>query len=295
MYAIVGITGNTGRVVAEKLLSEGQSVRGIFRSTDKAERWRLRGAETAIGTLSDTSAITKAFRGTDGVYIMTPTYHDADDMFAENLRDLANLKEAITVAEVPKVVLLSSIGAHLQEGTGPILKLRAMEQLFFDLPVSCASIRAAWFMENFAGVIENVRKSGVLPSFLDRTIPMVATRDIGKLAAGLLQGSWKGIRIIELEGPRRYSPNDVAAAFEAVLGRKVVAQAVDRNEWASIYQDWGLSPKSAKAMTEMIDGFNRGWIVFEGGKAEHSLGETSLEEVLSALEKTKSQAHSSSS
>jgi len=298
MYAIVGITGNTGRVTAEELLSEGQSIRGIFRNTAKTEPWRSRGIETAIGTLSDTTALTRAFQGTEGVYVMTPTYHDAEDMFTENLRDLASLKDAITAAEVPKIVLLSSIGAHLKEGTGPILKLRAMEQLFFDLPISCASIRAAWFMENFAGLIESTRNSGFLPSFLsplDRAIPMVATRDIGKLAARLLQEKWKGVRIVELEGPRRYSPNDVAGAFEAVLGRKVVAQPVDRNEWPSIYQGWGFTPKSANATAEMVDGFNRGWIVFEEGEAEHSSGETSLEEVLGSLEKAKSQAHSSSS
>ncbi len=155
MYAIVGITGNTGHVAAEQLLSEGQSVRGIFRSASKAELWEARGVEAAIGELSDTEAMTKAFRGTDGVYLMTPTYHNAEDMFAENLRDLTSLKQAITAAGVPRTVLLSSIGAQREEGTGAILKLHAMERMFFDLPASCTSIRAAWFMENFTGLIES--------------------------------------------------------------------------------------------------------------------------------------------
>ncbi len=109
---------------------------------------------------------------------------------------------------------------------------------------------------------------------------MVATRDVGLLAAELLQDKGKGVRVVELEGPKQYSPNDVARAFEAVLGRKVVAQVVNRSEWPSIYKQWGLAPKSVGAMTEMIDGFNRGWVVFEDGKAERSFGKTSMENVL---------------
>lgn len=143
----------------------------------------------------------RTFEGSEGVYIMLPTYFEAQDMFAENTRDLASLKHAVMAAGVPKVVFLSSIGAERETGTGAILKLHEMEEAFSSLPISTAAIRAGWFMENFHGLIPSAQETGVLWSFLDPLdlrVPMIATRDIGTLAAELLQQTWPGHRAIEL-------------------------------------------------------------------------------------------------
>lgn len=283
MYAIIGITGNTGKIVASALLTQGKKVRGLFRDLQKAREWEEKGVEPIVGELSDLQPLKRLFDGSEGAYIMTPTYFTAEDMFAENTRDVAVLRQAALEVALPKAVLLSSIGAQHSSGTGAILKLHEMEQAFSDLPISCASIRAAWFMENFTGLVNSVKESGVLPSFLnplDRAIPMIATEDIGTLAATLLVEKWNGQRHIELEHSKRYSPKDVAAAFASVLGRDVVAQVLGRSQWASAYQSWGLTIRSSEAMSEMLDGFNRQWIQFEGNPAEHTYGNTSLEEVL---------------
>jgi NAD(P)H dehydrogenase (quinone) len=258
MYTIIGITGKTGGTAAKALLANGQKVRGVVRNVAKAVEWRERGAEIVSAELSDRDQMARAFEGSEGVYIMLPTYFEAEDMFAENTRDLASLKHAVVAAGVRKVVFLSSIGAERQTGTGAIFKLHELEETFSSLPISTAAIRAGWFMENFHGLIPSARETGLLGSFLnplDLRVPMIATKDIGTLAADLLQQTWSGHRVIELAAEPALSPIDVASAFSKVFGREVTATIVPRDQWLSTYQSWGLTPRSAEAMAEMIEGF----------------------------------------
>jgi NAD(P)H dehydrogenase (quinone) len=284
-YAIVGITGRVGRAAAEQLLAAGAGVRAVVRSEANGTTWRERGADVAIATLDDAAGLQAAFDGVDGVFIMTPTWFEAQDMFAENAKALTALGRALRANSSTKVALLSSIGAHRQHGTGAIMKLHDTEVALADLP-SVTSIRAGWFMENFAGLVSSVRDTGVLPSLLaplDREVPMIATVDIGRTVADVLQKEWSGQRVIELEGPRRYTPNDVAATFSAVLDRDVEAKVLPSTEWYSTYLSWGLTPRSAAAMAEMLNGFNTGWIAYEKGEAETRHCATPLDAVLAEL------------
>lgn len=286
MYAITGITGQVGGAAARTLLSNGESVRGVVRNRSKAAPWEAQGAEIAAADLLDAAALESAFAGTDGVFIMTPPFQASEDMFAENRATLSALIRAVRAGKPPKVVLLSSVGAHLPRGTGAILKVHDVEQEFFQLPIPVASIRAAWFMENFAGLVPLVRDTGTMPSALDpldRAIPMVATSDVGRVAAETLLQSWTGRRIIELEGPRQYAPNDVAAAFGSVLGRAVKPVVLPRTQWIPTYMSLGFSPGSAAAVAEMLDGVNSGWIDFERKGAEHVIGRIPIEDVLRAV------------
>ena len=119
-------------------------------------------------------------------------------------------------------------------------------------------------MENASWDVE-AAKAGVVPSFLqplDHPIPMVATADIGSTAANLLRESWTGLRIVELEGPRRYSANDVAVGFAEAVGHPVRMEPVPRETWEALFRSQGM--KHPLARIRMIDGFNEGWIDFEG-------------------------------
>ncbi len=143
-------------------------------------------------------------------------------MFAENAKALAALGQALEGLPETKIVLLSSIGAH--RGAR---RRRHHEAPRYGgglrQPPAVTSVRAGWFMENFAGMLPHIRETGVLPSMLaplDRAVPMVATVDVGRAGGRLLRQDWSGQRVIELEGPRRYAPHDVAAAFAAALGRR---------------------------------------------------------------------------
>ncbi len=283
MYTVIGITGKTGGMAATALLRHGQKVRGIVRNATKGVEWRERGAEIVAAELSDKEQMARALEGSEGVYIMLPTYFEAQDMFSENTRDLASLKHAVMASGVRKVVFLSSIGAERGTGTGAILKLHEMEETFSSLPISAVAIRAGWFMENFHGLIPSARETGVHWSFLDPLnlrVPMIATKDIGTLAAELLQQTWSGHRVIELAAEPALSPTVVASTFSKVFGREIKASIIPRDQWISTYQSWGLTPRSSEAMAEMIEGFNRHWIAFGSTGAEHVVATTTMEQVL---------------
>ena len=284
-FALTGVTGNVGRRAASLLLADGHAVRAIVRSETSADQWKSRGAEIAFAQLDDAKALTAAFAAVDGVYVMTPTWFDAEDMFGENERAVSALGGALRAAKPAKVILLSSIGAQHTHGTGAILKLNHMERAFADIP-GVTALRAAWFMENFAGLLGKVASTGRLPSMLaplDQEVPMVATKDIGAVVAELLQRLEDTPHVVELEGPRRYAPVEVAAAFSAVLGRPVEAEILPESAWAGTYRSWGLTPKSAAAMAEMLTGFNDRHIVFERNEDETVHGETTLEAVLATF------------
>lgn len=284
-YAIMGVTGQVGASVAKHVRASGAHVRAIVRTAAAARAWEAQGATTALATLEDTAALTEAFTDADGVFVMTPTWFDADDMFAENRAAIDTLGSALRAARPAKIVLLSSVGAQLDGGTGAIGKLYLMEQAFADLP-AMTSIRAAWFMENYAGLIASARATGALPSMLaplDRAIPMVATDDIGAVSAQRLLSTWTGQHVVELEGPRRYSPNDVAAAFASVLQRPVSAHTLPQSGWPEVFRTWGMSPGSSVQMAAMVDGFNNGHLRFSENAGMSQCGPTTIEHVLTAL------------
>jgi NAD(P)H dehydrogenase (quinone) len=113
-------------------------------------------------------------------------------------------------------------------------------------------------------------------------VPMVATADLGRVAAELLQETWTGRRIIELEGPARVTPNQIAATFAEIFGHPVRAQAVPRQTWEQLFKSQGM--KHPEPRIQMLDGFNQGWIEFEQNETMRRKGQVGLKEVLTGLE-----------
>ncbi len=284
MYVVTGSTGQVGGAVMRALLAEGKPVRALLRDEAKAAAIGALGAEPFLASVEDASRLEIAFEGAEAVFIMTPPLLQAPDPRGEHAMALATIQHALQAAHVKKVVFLSSVGAQHAEGTGAILKLYDMEQALFGLPFDAASIRACYFMENLVPLLPHVKESGQLPVViepLDSEIPMVATRDIGALAARLLTEEWNGQRTIEFEGPKAYSMNEAAAVFTKVLGRPVEAMLVPREARKAMYEQFGIAPGASETMVEMADGFNSGLVAFAGGDGvEHMQGTTTLEEVL---------------
>ncbi len=110
---------------------------------------------------------------------------------------------------------------------------------------------------------------------------MVATADVGRRAAELLQQTWSGVRIVELEGPRRVSPNDLASAFAGVLDRPLRTEVVDRQIWEALFRSQGM--KYPLPRMRMLDGFNEGWTDFEAFSDGITHGDVELETVLSEI------------
>jgi NAD(P)H dehydrogenase (quinone) len=208
MYAITGITGQVGGAVAEALLAQGHAVRAVLRNPAKAQAWKARGCEIALADIDDVAALSQAFWNVDGVFVLLPPVFDPSPGFAEGKAAIAALHGALAAAQPPRIVGLSTIGA---QATQPNLLnvLGMMEASFSELPLPVTFLRAAWFMENALWDVPAARDEGVLRSFLqplDKAFPMVATRDVGRLAAALLQETWAGKRVVEIEGPQRVTP-----------------------------------------------------------------------------------------
>jgi uncharacterized protein YbjT (DUF2867 family) len=282
MYAVTGITGKVGGAVARTLLGAGLPVRAVVRDADKGKAWAEKGCEVAIASITDVDGLTKAMSGVDGVFLMTPPDFDPEPGFPLVREAIAAVRAAVAGARPGKLAFLSTVGAHVEEFS-LLNNSKMTEEGLRTLPIPVAFVRAAWFMENAAWDVE-AAKAGVVPSFLqplDHPIPMVAVEDIGRTAAEVLRENWTGTRIVELEGPRRYSANDIAAGFGAALGHPVRMEPVPRNTWEDLFRAQGM--KHPLPRIRMIDGFNEGWIDFEGGNAEHRRGRIPLEAALKDL------------
>jgi NAD(P)H dehydrogenase (quinone) len=283
MYSITGITGQVGSAVARALLGSGQTIRAVARDPAKVSAWTRRGCEIAVADMADSAALARAFEGTDGVFVLLPPVFDPSPGFTEARAYVDAVKAAIIAASPARVVCLSTIGAQAVQ-PNLLNQLGIMEQQLADLDRPVAFVRPAWFMENAACDVAPARENGVIPSFLqplDKAFPMVATADIGSLAARALQETWQGRRVIELEGPCRVTPNDIATAFSAVLQRPVHMQVVARDAWEALFRAQGM--KNPLPRMQMLDGFNEGWIEFEGGAGAARKGTTTLQSVLREL------------
>ena len=283
MFAITGITGQVGGQLAAELLGANRPVRAVLRDKAKAAAWAERGCEIAIATMDDAAALTAAFAGAQAVFVLLPPTFDPTPGFAEARRTIAAIATALRAARVTRVVCLSTIGADATQ-ENLLTQLRLMEQALADLPAAVTFLRAAWFIENVAWDIEGARATGVMPSFLqplDRAVAMVATADVARAAAGLLQDDAEGHRVVELEGPARVAPVDLAVALGRALGRDVIAQAVLRPDWEPLFRAQGMANPTPRM--RMLDGFNEGWIDFDPRSGSLRRGGTGVQAVVEGL------------
>jgi NAD(P)H dehydrogenase (quinone) len=215
--------------------------------------------------------------------VLVPPNFDPFPEFPEAQAIGENLRAALAQANPARVVYLSTIGAQSNE-SNLLTQHTIIEQAIAGLPMPIALLRPAWYMENSSWDVAPASGQGVIPSFLqplDRPVPMVATADIGRVAAGLLQDAWTGRRVAELEGPRRVTPNEIAATFGRLLGRPVRMKVVPRESWEALFKSQGM--KNPIPRIRMLDGFNEGWIEFEHGEAGSQKGSVALETVLQTL------------
>ena len=265
MFVVVGATGNTGSAVVETLLSRKQSVRIVVRSADKGEAWKAKGAEIAVASLDDVSALAKAFEGTKGVYLLVPPNYGASAWLVDQRARMDCTADAVRKSGIGHVVFLSSIGGHIAEGTGPIRAARYGEQVLGGAVKNLTILRPCYFMDNWAPVLGAAKGQGVLPTFIapQAMVPMISTRDIGRVGAEQLIAGGKGKQIVELAGPEEYSPDQVAATLGQILGKPVTAQHAPLNAVVPTFKSFGFSDEAAKLFEEMYTSFSTGAIGYE--------------------------------
>jgi len=266
MFVISGVSGNTGSVVAQTLIDQGQPVRVLVRSEEKATPWREKGAEVAIAEIMDAKAMTKALEGASGAYFLLPPDLANETFIDDSIKRAEALVEAAKSARLRHAVILSSVGAQHEERVGPISTIAHLEKLFVKASIPLTAVRPAYFLENIQDVMPIVIHEGIYPSMilpLNYKIEMVATQDIGlTIADALVNPTSVPHRIIELKGTRPYSAEDIAAELSNVLNRNITPVAVPQDGWVAQLKQSGLSQQSAESIAEMHEYINSGRIGF---------------------------------
>src|SRR5271169_2873689 len=220
MYVILAATGNTGSIIADFLLPKGQKVRVVGRDVGRLQRFVRKGAEAFAADMSDAAALTKAFAGAHAAYLMLPPITSREDQ--ERQSDA--IAKAVKASALRNAVYLSSYGAHVPEGTGPVTGLHSSEQKLNAISnLNVLHLRAAYFMENNLAAIDMIHGMGLFGHALlpDLKLPMIATRDVGDYAAQrVLDLDFSGKQTRELLGERDLTMTEATAVIARGIGKR---------------------------------------------------------------------------
>jgi uncharacterized protein YbjT (DUF2867 family) len=262
MYAILGASGNTGSIIANSLLSAGKKVRVVGRDAGRLQRFVDKGADAFTADMTDTTALTKAFSGARAGYLMLPPAKSRE----EQERDSDGIAKAVKESGLRYAVHLSSYGAQVAEGAGPVSGLHSSEQKLNAIEgLNVLHLRAAYFMENNLAAIGMIHQMGLFGNALlpDLKIPMAATRDVGDYAAQrLLHLDFSGKQTRELLGERDLSMTEATAVIARGIGKPDLRY--QQFPYAQVQQaltQLGVPPKGAAMYIEMYKAINAGVLV----------------------------------
>jgi uncharacterized protein YbjT (DUF2867 family) len=271
-YVISGSSGNTGSIIANSLLSKGKSVRVIGRDPERLQPFVRKGAEAFTADLTDAAALTKAFSGASAAYLMLPPITSREDQERES----DAIAKAAKDSGLRYAVHLSSYGAHVPRGTGPVEGLHSSEEKLNAVGgLNVLHLRAAYFMENNLASIGMIREKGIIGHALlpNLKLPMIATRDVGDYAASrLLDLDFSGKHTRELLGERDLSMTEATAAIARGIGNPDLRyEQFSYDQFQQGLTQAGFSPKKAAVYLEMFKAINVGLLAaLEPRSAENS-------------------------
>lgn len=268
MYVVAGATGRVGSAAARTLLAASAEVRVLVRRRTDAETWERRGAEAHLVALDDREALGASLEGCSGFFVLLPFDLTVDDLDAHADALIASIAGAVVDRRIPHVVMLSSGGADLSEGTGPITGLHRLEQALLATGATLTALRSGHFQEKVADVLDVARGSGVYPVFAasaDVPHPMGATHDIGAVAARTLLSPPASSETVDIIGPA-YSEREVAAVLGDALGQDLHVTALPESTWADALADAGFRPHIAESLIDLYGADERGLLAPRGDR-----------------------------
>jgi uncharacterized protein YbjT (DUF2867 family) len=277
-YVILGATGNTGSIIADTLLSKRKKVRVVGRDAGRLQRFVGKGAEAFTGDVSDAAALTKAFSGARAAYLMLPPITSREDQERES----DAIAKAVTESGLGYAVHLSSYGAHVPEGTGPITGLHSSEQKLNAIGgVNVLHLRAAYFMENNLAAITMIQEMGIFGHALlpDLKLPMIATPDVGDYAAQrLLDLDFSGKQTRELLGERDLSMAEATTIIGRGIGKPDLRyEQFSYDQVQQGLEQMGMPPKKAAVYIEMFQAINAGVLAAQEPRSRQNSTPTSFE------------------
>jgi uncharacterized protein YbjT (DUF2867 family) len=281
--AVMGASGNIGGRISEQLLAAGHTVRALGRSAEKLASLKARGAEVLLGDVADAAFLTRAFTGADGAFTLQPPNPTAGDYPARQNEEGEAIAAAAAASGLPHLVALSSIGADLPAGTGPIAGLHRQEARLKRLgSTSVLVLRPGFFFENFLNVVGLIKHQGINGSAVtgDAVLPMIATRDIADAAArALAVRDWTGFQVRELLGPRDLTHAEATRVIGAAIGKPDLPYvAFPYADYIGALVQAGLSQSMAGQYAEMSKAFNDGLVVSREGRTVANTTPTTFEQ-----------------
>lgn len=260
-FVITGASGHIGYRIAESLLNGGAKVKIIARHREKLVPLIEKGATAFIGSLTDTEFLAKTFHKTNAVFAMIPPNPQAENVWNEQMTIGTSIAEAIRLSEVKWVVNLSSQGAHLSRKTGPIAGLHEQEERLNGITgLNIVHLRPAFFMENLFANFDLIKRKGITGAPLrgDLKIPMIATRDIARVAAEYMaELRFAGNNEVDLLGQRDLSMIETTE----ILGKAMAKPDLRYVQFS--YADakytmlnMGFSADAARVFIEMYEAIN---------------------------------------
>jgi uncharacterized protein YbjT (DUF2867 family) len=266
MIVVTGATGHTGKVIADELLAAGEKIRVIARTPEKLQPFVVKGAEACPCTVLDSESMARTFTGASAVYLMIPPDVKQQAQRAYYASVGESLATALEKSGVKHTVVLSSVGAHLAEGAGPVSGLHAFEERLKRVPgVNLLFLRPAYFMENFLTPVSVYRSMGFFGGLIkgDVSMPVIATRDIAQNAAASLRSrDFTGHQTRELHGQRDLTNDECARIFGASIGKPNLGyiQAPAMMAKPAMMQS-GMSSDMADQLIEMCKAISTGVMV----------------------------------
>jgi uncharacterized protein YbjT (DUF2867 family) len=281
--AVTTPSGHVGSAVVDYLLDYGGHihVKLLARRSRGLDGFINRGAEIAIGAQDDSVYLTWATQDVDALFWVTPPGYGSDNVRAFQNRMGAAASFAIRANKIPQVVNLSSIGAYLDSGAGPISGLHDVELLLSEASDNIMHLRPGFFFENLLMQFDAIHKWKriSLPLSGERRYPMIATRDIGRVAAErLVDPFWSGHNVRELHGPADLCFDEVADILSKVLGFNVIFVQCDWRQFRQSLLDAGMSENLADLMLEMYEAVDTGRIRSREPRSPQTTTPTTLAE-----------------
>jgi uncharacterized protein YbjT (DUF2867 family) len=261
--AVTTPTGHIGKAVTNHLLDAGARVTLLVRNPEKVKEFADRGARVFQGSQDDKDFVTRATQGVDALFWLTPP-----DFLSNDLRGFFNRMgqagaAAVRANRIPRVVHLSSTGAHLASDAGPVAGHYDVERRLDEVVAHITHLRPSFFFENYFRQLEAINKHGRIFMTMSGStrIAMVATKDIAHAAAlRLLDHTWTGQTVRGLHGPADLSFDEAAGAIGRGLDRPVVHVRVPEEQARQAMRAGGLSEHVTDMLLELYRGIESGLV-----------------------------------
>jgi uncharacterized protein YbjT (DUF2867 family) len=279
-YIITGSIGNISRPIVVGLVKAGKQITVLTSSTDRVPEIEKLGAKALVGNVADSAFVSGAFSNADVVYTMIPPIWQTQNWKASQLEVAKNYAHAIATNKVKYVVNLSSIGADVGKGVGPVDALHDFEKMLNAIPgLNVKHLRPSFFFYNFLAQADLIKQAGIMgANYGEDKLFLVHPRDIAAVALNeLLNLKFEGTSVRYVISDER-SGKEIASVLGKAIGKDLnwVVFTDDQQKQGMVQA--GLSETHAEGYTQMGVALREGFMQADARKHSLSFERTKLED-----------------